>query len=180
MRDRVTFAAGLSSIFRELLGGVNTAFPGVVQAFDGSGAADVQPAILVERPGEQPKPGPMLLNVPVLFPGGGGFRLAFPLREGDEVLVICSQRSLDRWKATGGVVEAGDRRQFALSDAVAIPGLIAPGVSEPVGDAAILEGPAASVTMALDGGLELLNGGGQITMSAAGVIEMNGHLKVLP
>lgn len=66
---------------------------------------------------------PVIANVPIVWPGAGGFRLTFPVAAGDSVLLVFSDRSLDAWLARGGEVDPGDPRRHALSDAVAIPGL---------------------------------------------------------
>jgi len=39
------------------------------------------------------------------------------------VLLIFSERSLERWLSVGGVVEPGSNRKFDISDCIAIPGL---------------------------------------------------------
>lgn len=62
-------------------------------------------------------------GIPVAFPGGGGFRITFPLEKGDTVLLVMSTFSLDRWKAKGGIVDPEDERRFDISDAVAFPTL---------------------------------------------------------
>lgn len=73
---------------------------------------------------------PLLLDVPLCFPSGGGFVLTFPVAAGDEVLVVFASRSLDNWWAqTGDVGPSGlshsqaELRMHDLSDGVAIPGL---------------------------------------------------------
>jgi hypothetical protein len=66
---------------------------------------------------------PIIQSVPVHFPGGGKFRITFPIAVGDEVLLIFSERSIDKWAVLGGEVDPKDPRRHALSDAIAIPGL---------------------------------------------------------
>lgn len=67
---------------------------------------------------------PLLVNVPVMFPGGGDWFLTFPVKKGDECLLIASQRSIDNWKNNGGVQEPSNvRRYLSIKDAVAIVGL---------------------------------------------------------
>lgn len=67
---------------------------------------------------------PLLVNVPVMFPGGGDWFLTFPVKKGDECLLIASQRSIDNWKSNGGVQEPSNvRRYLSIKDAVAIVGL---------------------------------------------------------
>jgi hypothetical protein len=66
---------------------------------------------------------PVLNNVPVVFPGGGGFRVTFPIKVGDVVLLVFNDRSLDVWKSKGGEVDPLLFNRHHLADAVAIPGL---------------------------------------------------------
>lgn len=65
---------------------------------------------------------PVLLDVPIVFPGAGGFILTFPIAAGDEVLVIFSSRCIDAWWQGGGVQIAPETRMHDLSDGFAIPG----------------------------------------------------------
>lgn len=103
-----------------------TAIPGrVVGSPDlKSQRCDVQ--ILVDRvtvEGE-PQRHPLLLNVPIIFPGSKTSQLTFPIDDGDTVMLVFSQRSIDRFKlgSSNGHVPA-DFRKYSRNDAVAIPGL---------------------------------------------------------
>src|SRR5581483_1614254 len=46
---------------------------------------------------------PLCVDCPVMYPGGGGFTLTFPLVKGDEGLLIFSARCIDSWWQSGGV-----------------------------------------------------------------------------
>jgi len=65
---------------------------------------------------------PPLVDVPVIFPRGGGVTLTFPIAAGDECLVIFADRCIDFWWQSGGIQEPVDPRQHDLSDAIAIVG----------------------------------------------------------
>ncbi|APM34597.1 phage baseplate protein [Klebsiella oxytoca] len=65
---------------------------------------------------------PLLVDVPVVFPRGGGCTLTFPVSEGDECLVIFADRCIDFWWQSGGVQEPVDGRMHDLSDAFCIVG----------------------------------------------------------
>lgn len=65
---------------------------------------------------------PLLLDVPIVFPSGGGFTITFPLKAGDEVLVIFANRAIDTWWQSSGVQKPIEARMNDLSDAFAIPG----------------------------------------------------------
>lgn len=66
---------------------------------------------------------PLLLDVPVVFPRGGGYVMTFPIQKGDECLVVFSDMCIDAWFASGGVQNQIEKRRHDLSDAIAIPGL---------------------------------------------------------
>lgn len=65
---------------------------------------------------------PVFINVPICFPRGGGYAITFPLREGDEVLIVLSSRCIDGWWQSGGIQVPPDLRMHDLSDGFAIPG----------------------------------------------------------
>lgn len=116
--------------------GALRATPARVTAYDASEVrCSAQP--LVMRPFEdetgarQVELYPIVTDVPVLFLGGGGGRMTFPLTEGDIVLLVFSSTSLDRWLAGDG--RAVDPGPFApgLADAIAIPVLTTFGGAAP-------------------------------------------------
>lgn len=112
-----------------LMLGLNTAMPGVIDAFDeDTQTATVLPAIQMKTniDGEVNYIDlPPILNVPVLFPfvSTAGFALTFPVKRGDNCLLIFSQRGIDNWHASGGVQppeEGVGVRHHDLTDAFAI------------------------------------------------------------
>lgn len=65
---------------------------------------------------------PVLQDVPVQFPGGGGQTMTFPVKEGDETLVVFSSRSPDSWQQSGGDQVAVDASMHSLSGGFAMMG----------------------------------------------------------
>lgn len=65
---------------------------------------------------------PDCLDVPVLFPRGGGLCLTFPIQAGDECLLVFASRCIDAWWETGQLSNEGEFRANELSDAFAIMG----------------------------------------------------------
>jgi len=103
---------------------VNTCLPGRIEKYDyAKQKADVKPLIKKLYVDGTTEALPVIVNVPVVWPRGGGGSLTFPLEKGDGVLLVFSQRSLDTWLSKGGDTGPGDPRKFDLSDAIAIPGL---------------------------------------------------------
>ena len=106
---------------------LRVAMPGIIQSFDAETVtAVVQPAIrCVETDNDgnrTTRDYPLLTDVPVVFPRGGGCTLTFPVKAGDECLVIFADRCIDFWWQSGGVQEPVDDRMHDLSDAFAIVG----------------------------------------------------------
>ena len=65
---------------------------------------------------------PLLLDCPVVFPHAGGCSLTFPIKPGDECLVVFSCRAIDLWWQQGGVQPPAETRMHDLSDGFVIPG----------------------------------------------------------
>lgn len=107
--------------------GMWTAIPGIIQSVEFANmTCVVQPAlqaIVVDENGLQKAVDlPLLLDVPIVFPSGGGFLTTFPLAAGNEVLVVFSSRCIDAWWQSGGIQQAMEARMHDLSDGFAIPG----------------------------------------------------------
>lgn len=106
---------------------LRVALPGIIQSFDAETiTCPVQPAVkgvISDAQGRaQSVALPLLVDVPVIFPRGGGVTLTFPVAAGDECLVVFADRCIDFWWQNGGVQEAVDPRQHDLSDAFALVG----------------------------------------------------------
>jgi hypothetical protein len=96
----------LRTAFQGMQSRIWTALVGVVQSYNVTlQTVIVQPAVN----GKELQPDgswtatqmPLLLDCPVLFQGGGGVTLTFPIKPGDECLVILSSRCIDTWYAQG-------------------------------------------------------------------------------
>lgn len=106
---------------------LRVSLPGIIESFDPIACTcTVQPALKGQTADELGKvksaPLPLLVDVPVVFPRGGGCTITFPVKAGDECLVVFSDRCIDFWWQSGGVQETVDPRQHDLSDAFAIVG----------------------------------------------------------
>jgi len=126
-----TLASTIALAVNNRLKDLHTSMPGIIESFDpATQLVTVQPAIkrifiTTETDKEilVPVDIPLLINVPVCFPRGGGFSLTFPVTKGDECLLVFCERSIDNWHQFGGVKEPIARRFHALSDAIAYVGL---------------------------------------------------------
>lgn len=126
-----TLASNIKQGVETRLKDLHTSIPGIVESFDAEKQlASVQPAIkriFITRDGDTeiltPSDLPILINVPVIFPRGGGFSLTFPVKKGDECLLTFCERSIDNWHNTGKIQVPGARRFHSLSDATAFVGI---------------------------------------------------------
>jgi hypothetical protein len=102
---------------------MRVAVPGIIQSFDPEKqTATVQPAIQDSLNGVATAL-PLLLDVPVQFPHAGGYCMTFPVKSGDECLVIFSDMCIDAWYQSGGVQNQLEKRRHDLSDGMAILGI---------------------------------------------------------
>lgn len=111
---------------------LHTAIPGTIVSFNAvKQTATVQPSIksvfVLKNPGRSAVVSqvnlPLCVDVPVQFPGGGGFFLTFPVMPGDGCLLQFSERAIDFWYQNGGQQLPSEYRLHDLSDAIATVGL---------------------------------------------------------
>lgn len=152
---------------------LHTCMPGIIAAFDPvTQTASVQPAIKRIFTEKGSVNLPLCVDVPVQFPGGGGFFLTFPVAAGDECILYFSERCIDFWHVNGGTQLPAEYRLHDLSDAIAAVGLN----SQPNKISAFSDtdtelrnrARTVRVTMKPDGTIENVNQGGRTTLSDAG------------
>lgn len=120
------FMEALASAMEGKQAEIWTALPAVLESFDASKrTCEVQPTIQARFVDELQQVQwltlPLLVDCPVMFPGGGGFVLTFPLVKGDEGIVVFSSRCIDAWWQQGEVQVQADLRMHDLSDGFFIP-----------------------------------------------------------
>ncbi len=125
-----TLADALSGALESRLSDVFTALPGRVESYNSSTRrANVKPLIKRATTDEEgnrvAESLPVVTDVPVMFPGSGGVRVSFPVAAGEVVLLVFASASIDKWLDRGGEVDPLTDRRHSLSDAIAIPGLLA-------------------------------------------------------
>ncbi|HGF0124876.1 TPA: Gp138 family membrane-puncturing spike protein [Klebsiella variicola] len=169
-----------AQLAQAIMSAMRVSIPGIIQSFDPDAVtAVIQPAIKgVEHDASGAEVSvnlPLLVDVPVVFPRGGGCTLTFPVKEGDECLVIFADRCIDFWWQSGGIQEPVDGRMHDLSDAFCIVG--------PQSQAKKISGISTSaVELRSDDGsvkLSLNPASGAISGTAPGGFNLNG-LKILP
>lgn len=69
-------------------------------------------------------PGVILTDIPIQMAGGGGWTLTFPIKPGDECILIFQDADIDSWFQSGGLAnEPITPRRHNLSDAIAVFGV---------------------------------------------------------
>ena len=115
---------------------LNTFLPGTIKKYyPETQTADVQPDImrtLVSPPSVESRP--VIFDVPLIYPRSGNVYIHIPIKEGDKVGLIFSQRSLDEWLETGEETYVRSSRLHDLSDAVGLIGLDISNNSVPLPD----------------------------------------------
>ena len=141
---------------------MRVALPGRIVSFDDkTQTAHVQPQIKQVLVDGTVQDLPVLQDVPVQFPRGGGFVLTFPVAEDDECLLVFADRCIDGWWQSGEASEPMDYRLHDLSDAMAV-----------VGISSIPHAVQAFDTDAA--ALRLLDGSASLKLDKSGVITITG------
>jgi len=104
-----------------------TALPGRIESVDlGAMTVHVQPTIQSLFTDADLKQSwvnlPVLPDVPIYCPRGGSYTLTFPVKSGDECLLVFSSRCIDNWWQQGGVQTQRELRMHDLSDGFALCG----------------------------------------------------------
>ena len=103
---------------------LNTTLPAEIVSFDSeTQTATVQPLIYEVYSDGISSRLPEIDDVPVMFPSAGGGMITFPIRTGDEVLIVFSQRDIDKWSVQGGEGVPSTQHYHEYNDAIAIVGL---------------------------------------------------------
>ena len=105
-----------------------TSLPGIIESFNKKEmTCTVQPTIKANRfrldGSVEQVSMPVLLDCPVVFPGNNNFSITFPIKKGDECIVIFSSRCIDNWWYSGKVSPQAEQRSHDLSDGMVIPGI---------------------------------------------------------
>lgn len=117
-------------IYRQLMRHVSydlrVAMPGIIQSFNSSAmTVVVQLAIrdkLKIKNIYTDTEVPLIPDVPLMLPHGGGFGVNIPVEAGDECLLICADMCINGWWIKGGVQNQEVDRRHDFSDGFAVLG----------------------------------------------------------
>ena len=122
MSDAGIIEAAIESVAERLIDEIHTSMPATVIKYNRDGSIDAQPDILTTDDNGDPLEMPIIYTVPVLMPGAGTLEIETPIEQGDKVLLIFAERSIDAWITRHEKTAETDQRRHSLTDAVAIPG----------------------------------------------------------
>lgn len=121
------FEESLAAAFHGMHAELWTSLPAIIQSFDSAKqTCTAQPTIqgqVTQSDGSKKWVTlPLLVDVPVHFPSGGGYTLTFPVAHGDEALIVFASRCIDAWWQSGGIQQQAEMRMHDLSDGFAFVG----------------------------------------------------------
>lgn len=124
----------MDALKRDILKSINCARVGTIKNYD-PGVAGVRPPTATVQIAQQQVTSvaldgsktfsdyPPLSLVPVIFLGGGGFSVTWPIAAGDECLLIFHDRAFDNWFTNGAGLPPPVGNLHDISDAFCIVGL---------------------------------------------------------
>jgi hypothetical protein len=124
VRYTPTLGETINQLIDAKLVNIHTSIPAIVEAYNAQNkTVDVIPAIKRKRITGEIETIQRINNVPIAYYQSENAIFSFPLQKGDSVQLIFNERSIDKWRKSGGLVFPDDIRKFDLSDAVAYPTL---------------------------------------------------------
>lgn len=132
--DDITFHALKESIKQE----IRCCMPGVIVDYNpDTQTASIQPGVREKRSGTVEQL-PLLLDVPVVFPGSASLSVSFEVSAGDECLIVFSDVCIDDWLQRGKIQTPSISRRHSLADGFAIPTRLSVHKSLPPADSNIV------------------------------------------
>jgi phage baseplate assembly protein gpV len=137
---------------------------------------DIQPQIIETFRDDRNIELPPILDVPIIFCGGGGGLLSFPVQAGDTVLAVFSMKSIDEWmesRATDSVLMPSDKRTYNINDAIAIAGLYSKNTNlNPNSTDVELKFNGMSIRLGADNNIYIDNSSADININATGNVNL--------
>lgn len=120
---RPELPAVLEGFGQNLVRGLNCMLVGEITSYNASAnTAEVKIMLKRQLIDGRVIPFPPLVDCPVVYMGGGGAFLSFPIAAGDPCMVIFCDRSIDEWWQSGEAHVPGVVRAHSLSDGIVIVG----------------------------------------------------------
>lgn len=149
-----------NELLRKHLQGVDDMLPARIVSYDrATNRAQVVPVIRILTTDGRQIERAQIASVPVMWPGGGGFILNFPLNPGDLGWIKANDRDISLFLQTFKTNAPNSLRLHSFQDAVFIP--------HPMTGYSIAgEDAAAAVLQSLDGSVKVSVGAGGVVLAA--------------
>lgn len=120
--DKPTVDEAIRAIVQSTTSEWQTFLPGRIESYNAeAGTCSVQPLVRRKGKATEATSRPVLTGVPVMWPGGGGAQVRWPLAAGDECVIMFASADTSGWRRSGGEADPASGRRFNLSDAVVLP-----------------------------------------------------------
>lgn len=165
---------------QDIFSTLNCHMPGIIQSFDPDACtATVQPVFKRMLTNGTIVSRPVIVDCPVIFPGGGGGRLTFPVAAGDQCLIFYSDRRIDEWVTSGNEELPADPRMHDMSDGIVLVGLDPTGDQGPVPtDMVELSYQGSSFQITSTGWKFVGEGGAELDLDGDNVALKNGNAEI--
>lgn len=177
------FTTSLVNLIQNSLADVHTILPARITSVDyGSSRASVLPLVKTQIGVNKTLPYPELINVPLVVMSGGTARITFPVKSGDTVLVLFSERDPTNVLAGTGTetVNPVQTNYLGLFPIGVIPCISVAGNSKSISDEdVLLENDKAKLILKPDGTANYDNGAAKVTIQPDGNVNVNG-LRITP
>ena len=174
-----TMTSALDAHFENRIKNLNFSLPAIIQTYTATTKrATVQPALDTLFADGKSRPKPLLANVPVIQPSGGGYTVNFPHAKGDAVMLLVSQRGIAKFKENYKQALPSRISFFSLIDAVAIPGFGGRNITPAVAGGVSLQSEDGRNHISISGGNLTIGVTGNITIDAEGVTINTGRFDV--
>lgn len=115
-------SALLNDYADHLLFRINCHQIGTILSFNETNQTASVALVVLRAVGDTTIPYPVLVDVPVYVPSGGGAVLTMPIAAGDTCLVLFNDRDIDNWFENGATSLPNTDRSHSLADGLAIVG----------------------------------------------------------
>lgn len=157
--DANEFAQGIEDMISNGIAGIHTACPATIISFDaGTCVASVKPTMTYYKSDGTTLDYPVIIGVPVFMPKAGSSQITYPVKAGDNCLLVFAERSIDEWMGKGNS-DNHDPRRYDLTDAFCFVGMC----------------PAQSISA---DNVEVINGGTKISLTPSNTINIVGNINV--
>ncbi|HBT8980834.1 TPA: hypothetical protein MCM29_005582 [Klebsiella pneumoniae] len=180
------FTTTLGDLVTSKLADVHTAVPARLTSINyGSGKGSAQPLVKTAIGTSKTIPYPELLDIPIIVQSGNGgkAKITFPIKPGDTVLVVFSERDPSNFLSGNNgdnLSEPAQRTYLGLYPIAIVPCLSAGNSSTEIdSENLVIANDQSKFTLYPDGTIIIENSGGKIEMGSDGTINLNG-LKISP